>query len=108
MYQPWLLAKAQVMYRVREGLAEGDWNLEFEDWYELWKDHWDNRGRLGHNMCITRKDFEKSWDKDNCEIVERQEHLKRNGKYQREMREQMQTRLNIKYRKMKAYKESKQ
>lgn len=107
MYHPWQMAKAQANYRLREGLEEGGWDMTFDEWYDLWKDHWNERGRLGHQKCITRKDFEKAWSKDNCEIVERHEHLKRTGKHQREIREQMQLRLNIRYRKMQQYKAGK-
>jgi hypothetical protein len=108
MYHPWQVAKAQANYRLREGLEEGGWELEFEDWYELWKDHWNDRGRLSHNKCMTRIDFEKPWSRTNCEIVDRQEHSKRIGKYQRELRQQMQERLGIpQYRKLKIYREGK-
>lgn len=71
MYHPWQLSRAQANFRKEE------WNLSFEEYYELWKDDWSNRGRLPENMCMTREDPEKAWDASNTVIVTRYEHLMR-------------------------------
>jgi hypothetical protein len=73
MYQPWLLAKAQARFRGEE------WFLEFEEYYELWKDDWPNRGRRPEDMCMTRRDPEFAWDKDNAYIITRKEHFSNQG-----------------------------
>lgn len=75
MYWPWQLMKAQATFR------EEGFDLAFEDYYQLWKDDWNNRGRQADNMCITRIDPDKPWTKDNTELVTRHEHLKRQGFY---------------------------
>lgn len=73
MYWPWQKMKAQANFR-KEGFE-----LEFEEFYELWKDHWDKRGRLPDSYCLTRKNPNKPWSKKNIELVTRLEHLKRQG-----------------------------
>lgn len=71
MYHPWQMSKAQAIFR-----DEG-WDLSFEEYYELWKNDWDNRGRKSENMCMTRIDASKPWTIKNVEIVMRLEHLRR-------------------------------
>ena len=71
MYHPWQMAKAQAKFR-----DEG-WDLDFEDYYEIWKDIWDQRGRGSDDLCMTRIDSSGPWSKANTEIVVRIEHLRR-------------------------------
>lgn len=73
MYQPWLLAKAQANFRKEA------WNLSFEEYYEMWKPHWDNRGRKPGNVCMTRKDIDYGWEVGNVMIITRSEHFVRQG-----------------------------
>lgn len=73
MYHPWLKTKAQAKFR-------GElFELTFEDYYYFWKDCWYNKGRKPENNCLTRKDFDKPWSRNNCEIITRQEQLVRAG-----------------------------
>jgi hypothetical protein len=74
MYQPWLCSKAQANFRQEE------WTLTFEEYYELWREDWDNRGRMPENMCMTRKDKEGAWEVDNVHIITRKEHLIEQGR----------------------------
>lgn len=71
MYMPWQRASAQARFR-NEG-----WDLSFEQFYELWKDEWNNRGRQPDNMCMTRDDYEGAWEIGNVTVVTRREHLQR-------------------------------
>lgn len=75
MYWPWQKMKAQAKFRGE------DFTLEFEDYYEFWKDCWPQKGRLATSLCMTRKNIHGAWSKDNVEIVTRQEHLERQGAY---------------------------
>lgn len=77
MYHPWQMARAQAKYRHEE------WDLDFEDYYLLWRDHWDNRGRLAENMCMTRRDPEIAWCRDNICIILRREHARLCGQRKR-------------------------
>lgn len=77
MYLPWLRAKAQARFR------DEDWQLTFEEFYELWKDHWPKRGRAVDALCMSRMDFDAEWSVANCRIVDRADHLKRQGEYRR-------------------------
>jgi hypothetical protein len=77
MYHPWQLGKAQAIFRKEE------WTLTFEEYYDLWKDDWNNRGRAPENMCMTRIDEELAWDRKNTIIITRSEHLKHQGEKRR-------------------------
>lgn len=75
MYWPWQKTKAQAKFRGE------DYSLTFDEYYELWKDDWHNKGRKADNICMTRRDPAGGWHKDNVELVTRQEHLIRQGFY---------------------------
>ena len=74
MYIPWLRAKAQANFR-----GEG-WSLSFEEYYDLWKNDWNNRGRKADNVCMTRKDADSPWDVSNVMLITRKEHLAEQGR----------------------------
>lgn len=81
MYIPFLKAKAQTDYRVRHGIAVGEWQLSFDEFVQLWGDLWDLRGRGSNDMTLTRDDFEGDWNIKNCVIVPRSEQLRRGHAY---------------------------
>jgi len=70
-HHPWQMAKAQAVFRGE------DWDLSFEEYCDIWKDHWHNRGRKPENVCMTRHDDELGWEKSNIEIISRKEHFLR-------------------------------
>jgi hypothetical protein len=76
MYIPYLKAKSQTDYRVREGIAEGEWRLTFSEFVAAWSDLWKLRGRKSEDFAMTRLDFEKDWTADNVVVVTRKEQLK--------------------------------
>jgi hypothetical protein len=71
MYVPWMMARAQANFR------NESWDLEFEDYYNMWNGLWDQRGRLSNNLCMTRRDWDGAWSRDNVEIVTRKQHCQR-------------------------------
>ena len=75
MYYAWMKRKAQAKFRKEE------WELQWEDFYELWKDCWHLKGRLADDVCMTRDDIEKPWSKENTIIISRREHLKRQKQF---------------------------
>lgn len=77
MYVPWLKAKAQANFRKEH------WELTFDEWADLWKNDWDNRGRSGDNVCMTRVDPDGAWSKDNTILMSRKEHLILQGERRR-------------------------
>ena len=77
MFTPWMVSKAQANFRSEE------FTLTFEEYYELWKNDWNNRGRKPDNMCMTRKDTDGPWSADNCYIISRREHLQIQGQMRR-------------------------
>lgn len=63
--------KAQAKFR-REA-----WELTLEDFFELWREHWEDRGRGMHNAVLARIDTTKPWHKLNAEITPRWQHIDR-------------------------------
>jgi hypothetical protein len=74
MYTPWMKARAQAKFRGET------WELSFEQFYELWRDEWPNRGRQPDNIVMTREDTEGKWNKKNTILMTRKEHLVRHGR----------------------------
>jgi hypothetical protein len=69
MHMPFLKSKAQAKFRNEE------FNLTFDEFYDLWKDRWTQRGRNPDDYCMTRDDVEKPWQKNNILIISRNEQL---------------------------------
>jgi hypothetical protein len=69
MYTPWMMARAQANYRGEEFL------LTFEEFYSAWKKRWNQRGRKGHEYCMTRIDEDGPWSSDNIRVITRKEQL---------------------------------
>jgi hypothetical protein len=55
------------------------WDLAFDHWIELWGDLWPRRGRLVDDYCMTRKDWELPWTRDNTHVITRAEHACMHG-----------------------------
>ena len=70
-HRTYMKAKAQAAFR--KELFE----LTFEQYQQLWKGKWQDRGRDNHKLTLTRKDTQKPWCMDNCVIMTRLEHLRR-------------------------------
>lgn len=70
-YYAFLRQKAQANFR-KEG-----WEMEFEEFLELWDGKWDQRGRASEDLCMTRNDYDLPWAISNVTIVPRHEHVKR-------------------------------
>lgn len=73
MYMPYLRSKAQANFRGEE------WNMSFDDFYSVWDGKWDQRGRKGHNLCMTRVDETQAWTTSNVELITRKQHMVRQG-----------------------------
>jgi len=73
-YYAYLKHRAQAKYR-REL-----YDLEFEDWLELWPDSlWHQRGRYSHSLCLAQRDPDFGWIRENCVVVNRGSQCKRTG-----------------------------
>ena len=86
MYIPFLKAKAQTDFRVREKIAVGDWKLTFEEFVAAWGDLWQLRGRDSSSFAMTREDFDGDWTADNVVVVTRKEQLERARQYRESQR----------------------
>jgi len=73
-FNPFLKARAQARY-----LNQG-WELTFEDWCELWptRELWARRRRSTEydSLCISRRDIELPWTRENTVRMDRSDHLK--------------------------------
>ena len=72
-YRSWVQHRNQANFRKEE------YELTFEQYQELWRDKWDMKGRGTDNYCLTRIDPEMPWTIDNAEVIDRMEHLRRQG-----------------------------
>lgn len=70
-YYAFLKQRAQARFR-KEG-----WDLEFDDFAEIWGQDWCHRGRASEDLCMTRDDYDLPWHKHNVAIVPRHEHVRR-------------------------------
>lgn len=52
-------------------------DLTLDQWFVLWQDHWNQRGRTSGSYCISRIDMTEPWSMDNVEVITRGEHLSR-------------------------------
>lgn len=77
-YLAWLQMRAQANYRGEMFL------LSFEDFQELWQGHWHQKGRGSGSYCLTRRDPDSDWHKDNVFCIPRLEHLRRQKLYKQE------------------------
>lgn len=73
MYVPWMKSKAQANFRNEE------WNLSFNDFFNIWNGKWHERGRKGHNLCLARVDSNKPWQSDNIALMTIKEHRAKQG-----------------------------
>jgi hypothetical protein len=75
LYTPWMKARAQAHFRGE------DWDLTFEQFYDLWKEDWHQRGRGSFDKCMSRNDPTEAWSVDNTLIITRREHLKKQAEH---------------------------
>lgn len=76
-YRTWIQHKNQANFR------EEEYELSFEQYQWLWREKWDMRGRDSNSYCLVRIDPEHPWRLDNVEVIDRTEHLKRQGENRR-------------------------
>lgn len=75
-YYAWLRHRCQARFRKEA------YELSFDDWQKLWSDEdFVRRGRKADSLCLSRIDPKDSWSLDNCAIVTRNSHLKRNAEF---------------------------
>ena len=53
------------------------WQIEWEEWLEMWLPLWPRRGRTQQSVCMSRIDRTGPWHRDNVEIIERSESIRR-------------------------------
>lgn len=67
----WHRMRAQAHYRKEE------WTLTFEEYQQLWADHWAEKGRKSDQYSLTRIDPEGPWSKNNTICTKRIHYLRR-------------------------------
>lgn len=74
-YYALLKHRAQARYR------QESHSLTEEQWFDLWREEWHNRGRKAHNSCLCQIEIGLGWHYSNVEVVPRSEYLKRSAEY---------------------------
>lgn len=69
----WHRQRAQAHYRGEEYL------LTYEEFKDIWRDHWHQRGRSVDSVIMTRQDPELPWAVYNVEIMTRRDFLRITG-----------------------------
>ena len=69
-YYCYLQQRAQAQFRNER------FELTFDDFQNLWADHWHQRGRHSQDYCLTRIDPEGAWNNDNVHCIPRVEHIR--------------------------------
>lgn len=75
MYIPFLKMRAQAKFR------NEPFELEFEEFYNLWNGSWHKRGRGAEDLVCARIDWQIGWSLDNIYLITRAEQCKRQGEY---------------------------
>lgn len=73
MYRCFVQQRNQAVWRGEE------WEMEFEEWKDLWDPHFENRGRKKDNHGMTRIDINAPWAVGNVEVMKRVEILAKNS-----------------------------
>lgn len=68
-YRPWVNQRNQARWRGES------YQLTFDQYCELWKDHWHNRGRHAEQYCMWRADDRLAWTVANVRITTRSVQL---------------------------------
>jgi hypothetical protein len=71
MYRTFVQARNQANFRKEQ------WDLSFDDYQALWREHWHDKGRTVDDYCMARRDVELAWDLGNVEVLSRHEHFSR-------------------------------
>lgn len=69
--------------RVSARLRGESWDLTWEQYRDIWEPNWDQRGRSAECLCLARVDLEKSWNKNNVELITRRQHGQKVREYYR-------------------------
>jgi len=64
-YNAWHKSRAQARFRGE------DWQLEFEEWVEIWGTNWSRRGRGPDSLVMMRRRWQEPWTKRNAQLVDR-------------------------------------
>ena len=53
------------------------WQIDWEEWLEMWQPHWHQRGRTSSSLCMVREDYDRPWHKNNVKLIARGDHVRR-------------------------------
>ena len=73
------------------------WTISFEEYKQLWGEHWHNRGREKGCYCMTRRDPTEPWTPANAQVITREQHARtQSARSHAGFRSEAQTRWRIK------------
>ncbi len=74
---------AFLQMRAQANFRGESFRLTFEDFQNLWQEHWHLKGRGSEAYCLTREDPEGAWEMANVNCIPRIEHLRRQRLYKK-------------------------
>ena len=69
--------RAFVQQRNQAVWREEPWTVTFAEYQDLWRDLWEQRGRLSTSYMMTRIDGDLPWSQANSIVITRQQHGQR-------------------------------
>jgi len=62
-YYVYMQQRNQALYRKEQ------WNFTFDQWHEIWQDHWHLRGRDRDSLCMSRISETLPWSRNNVWLI---------------------------------------
>ena len=69
--------RAYVQQRNQAVFREEGWTVTFAEYQDLWREHWEQRGRTSESYMMTRANPDRPWSWANCIVITRQQHGQR-------------------------------
>ena len=66
--------RAFVQQRNQAVFRQEPWQLTLEEYQDLWRDHWAERGRTRDSYMMTRVNPDRPWSWANTVVITRQQH----------------------------------
>jgi hypothetical protein len=69
--------RAFIQHRNQSQFRNEPWEITWEQYKELWRDRWHQRGRTRDTYCLTRINYDLPWSVSNCDVITRADHNRR-------------------------------
>lgn len=68
--------------RAQARFRQEPWSEEFtfEQWWEIWRDHWHRRGRAPDDLVLVRRHCDQPWHQENVDLWLRRDWLQKSSR----------------------------